>query len=236
MNPQIRVIASSLNRTGVIVGFGPITATAAYFVSTIRLLLRSIHLPFCLPDFHVSALEKERLKARKEGFGRYHDPGPLTENTPGSLGYASRAERFQTDAAAELKKSRDAVVNAREELLSSKREKNLIREENRWRRVDEEFNVKLEKQANLANGAKVWERELLHDVTERRQGSQNHSSIAYDPITLEYHVTPAGQKQKYEDDLTRFRAGVRTEKLHRQNSGSGYNPITVSGSSGKGHV
>eukprot|EP00960_Hanusia_phi_P058933 764022-Hanusia_phi.AAC.3 len=172
---------------------------------------------------------------------RYHDPGPLTENTPGSLGYASRAERFQTDAAAELKKSRDAVVNAREELLSSKREKNLIREENRWRRVDEvgvtvEFNVKLEKQANLANGAKVWERELLHDVTERRQGSQNHSSIAYDPITLEYHVTPAGQKQKYEDDLTRFRAGVRTEKLHRQNSGSGYNPITVSGSSGKGHV
>jgi len=211
MNPQIRVIASSLNRTGVIVGFGPITATAAYFVSTIRLLLRSIHLPFCLPDFHVSALEKERLKARKEGFGRYHDPGPLTENTPGSLGYASRAERFQTDAAAELKKSRDAVVNAREELLSSKREKNLIREENRWRRVDEEFNVKLEKQANLANGAK---------------GSQNHSSIAYDPITLEYHVTPAGQKQKYEDDLTRFRAGVRTEKLHRQNSGSGYNPIT----------
>ncbi|EKX50258.1 hypothetical protein GUITHDRAFT_135420 [Guillardia theta CCMP2712] len=159
------------------------------------------------------ALEKERLKGRREAFGRYHDPGPLTENTPGSLGYASRAERFQTDAAAELKKNRDAVVQAREELLSVKRERNLTREENRWKRADEEFNEKLERQASMANGAK---------------GSQNHSSIAYDPITLEYHETPAGQKQKYEDDLTRFRAGVRTEKLHRQNSGSGYNPITVS--------
>ena len=37
---------------------------------------------------------------------------------------------------------------------------------------------------------------------------------------------PAGQKQKYEDDLLRYKMGVRTETLHRRGAGAGFNPIT----------
>ena len=42
-------------------------------------------------------------------------------------------------------------------------------------------------------------------LAEGSKGSRNHSSVAYDTETLEYHPSPAGQKQKYEDDLLRYK-------------------------------
>ena len=63
-------------------------------------------------------------------------------------------------------------------------------------------------------------------LAEGSKGSSNHSSVAYDTVTLEYHPSPAGQKQKYEDDLLRYKMGVRTETLNRRGAGGGFNPIT----------
>lgn len=49
-------------------------------------------------------------------------------------------------------------------------------------------------------------------LAEGSKGSRNHSSVAYDTVTLEYHPSPAGQKQKYEDDLLRYK--VRKHQVY----------------------
>lgn len=75
-------------------------------------------------------------------------------------------------------------------------------------------------------GERGMEQKKLEVMQNSSKGTRNHSSVAYDCVTLEYHATPAGMQQRYEDDMARYRAGVRTEKLHRYSSGDGYNPIT----------
>lgn len=157
------------------------------------------------------ALEKRRLAERKGGHERWQDPGKVVEATPDGLGYASAADRYQTGAAQSLKEQRDAVIEFRERKYERARDLNLQKEETRWQTtMEEHFRQEAREQA-LAEGSK---------------GSRNHSSVAYDTVTLEYHPSPAGQKQKYEDDLLRYKMGVRTETLHRRGAGAGYNPIT----------
>mmetsp|Transcript_34644 Transcript_34644/g.54096 ORF Transcript_34644/g.54096 Transcript_34644/m.54096 type:complete len:214 (-) Transcript_34644:165-806(-) len=157
------------------------------------------------------ALEKQRLKARTEGYQRYQDPGQLTELKPGALGFQSDAERFQTGAHIELKRNRDAVIQQRENKYDMKRDQYLTREEDRWQKADDEMIQDAEKRYIQHIGSK---------------GSYNHSSVAYDFVSMEYHDSDSGMRQQYEDNLARYRAGVRTEKLHRQSSGDGFNPIT----------
>ena len=157
------------------------------------------------------ALEKRRLAERKEGHQRWNDPGAVVECKPDGLAYASVADRYQTGAAALLKEQRDAVVMERERKWERGRDVNLQREEQRWHGALEEHVQAEMRDQRMADGSK---------------GSSNHSSVAYDPITLEYHPTQQGQKQKYEDELNRYKAGVRTETLHRRGAGDGYHPIT----------
>jgi hypothetical protein len=158
-----------------------------------------------------TTLEKSRLVQRREKFVRYEDLGNPTEMGPGAVGFLSDADRFHTDTAGEEKTCRDREIQRREGMFEMKRNQFLDREENRWGNMENERTIQQQKLECMQNTTK---------------GTRNHSSVAYDCVTLEYHATPAGNQQRYEDDMARYRAGVRTEKLHRYGSGDGYNPIT----------
>ncbi len=158
-----------------------------------------------------TTLEKSRLCQRREKFVRYEDIGNPAEMGPGAVGYLADADRFHSDTAGEEKMVRDREIQRRDEIYERKRNNFLDREENRWSNMEGERTMQQKKLEVLQNSTK---------------GTRNHSSVAYDCVTLEYHATPAGMQQHFEDDMARYRAGVRTEKLHRYSSGDGYNPIT----------
>lgn len=158
-----------------------------------------------------TSLEKSRLSERREKFVRYEDIGNPTEPVKNTLSYLDDTERFHTDTAGDIRADREKIIQKREEMFAQKRNACLTREEERWSKMENERKMQQEKLQMMQNSTK---------------GTMNHSSVAYDAITLEYHATPAGSQQKFEDDMAKFRAGVRTEKLHRYGSGDGYNPIT----------
>mmetsp|Transcript_7449 Transcript_7449/g.25418 ORF Transcript_7449/g.25418 Transcript_7449/m.25418 type:complete len:234 (-) Transcript_7449:1563-2264(-) len=158
-----------------------------------------------------TTLEKMRLAQRREKFVKYEDFGPVTEATPGALGYLADVDRFHTDTAGEEKAARERAVHMREEKYERKRNVNLEREDLRWNQMEQVRDDQQQKLMVMQNSTK---------------GARNHSSVAYDCISLDYHPTPAGDQQKFEDDMAKYRAGVRTEKLFRYSSGDGYNPIT----------
>jgi hypothetical protein len=124
---------------------------------------------------------------------------------------AGPADRYQTGAAALLKAQRDAAIEERDRKYERARDRNMDKEEARWQNQMQHHAQAEAREQRLADGS---------------AGSSNHSSVSYDPITLEYYPTMQGQKQKYEDDLQRYKQGVRTETLHRRGAGSGINPIT----------
>ena len=158
-----------------------------------------------------TCLEKSRLSERREKFVRYEDIGNPTEQAKNTLGYLDDTERFHTDTAGDIRAEHDKSIQRREDVFDHKRNVFLGREEERWAKMENERKMQQEKLQIMQNSSK---------------GTMNHSSVAYDAITLEYHATPAGSQQKFEDDMSKYRAGVRTEKLHRYGSGDGYNPIT----------
>ena len=158
-----------------------------------------------------TTLEKARLLQRREKFCRYEDMGEVTVPQPVAVGFMSDADRFHTDTVGEEKGVRDVALQRREEKFERKRNTFLDREEARWNTMEREREIEGQKLEILQNSSK---------------GTRNHSSVAYDPLTLEYHATPAGQQQQFEDNMTKYRAGIRTEKLHRYGGGDGYNPIT----------
>uniref|UniRef100_A0A7S0WJ42 Flagellar associated protein n=1 Tax=Hemiselmis tepida TaxID=464990 RepID=A0A7S0WJ42_9CRYP len=158
-----------------------------------------------------TTLEKGRLAQRREKFTRYVDLGNPTEMSNGAVGFLADADRFHSDTAGEEKLHRDKNIQRREDMYELKRNQFLDREENRWSSME---------------GERSMEQQKLEIMQNTSKGTRNHSSVAYDCVTLEYHATPAGMQQRFEDDMSRYRAGVRTEKLHRFSSGDGYNPIT----------
>lgn len=158
-----------------------------------------------------TTLEKSRLLQRREKFSRYEDIGEPTVPTLAAVGFMSDANRFHTDTAGEEKGVRDGNVQRREQKFENKRNQFLDREEGRWNNMEEDREMEQRKLEVLQNSSK---------------GTRNHSSVAYDALTLEYHATPAGHQQQFEDNMSKYRAGIRTEKLHRYGSGDGYNPIT----------
>ena len=158
-----------------------------------------------------TTLEKGRLLQRREKFQRYEDVGVVTVPVPEALSFMSDADRFHTDTVGEEKGVRDQIIQRREQKFENKRNTFLDREESRRNQMEQE---------------RINEQRTLETMQNSSKGTRNHSSVAYDAVTLEYHATPAGQQQKFEDDMSRYRAGVRTEKLHRYGSGDGFNPIT----------
>lgn len=48
----------------------------------------------------------------------------------------------------------------------------------------------------MMEGERSMEQQKLEVMQNTSKGTRNHSSVAYDFVTLEYHATPAGEKAR----------------------------------------
>ena len=161
---------------------------------------RRADLPLLQPRLHTRA---------RSTCGRWHQHSEKENRIQ-----REKKKTFQPDLTARgvsAEAQRDAVIEDRERKYDRARLLNLQKEEMRWQNVLEEHLKAEARDQHLADGSK---------------GSANHTSVAYDTISLEYFPTQQGQKQKYLDDLIKYKAGVRAETLQRRGAGQGYNPIT----------
>lgn len=158
------------------------------------------------------SLEKARLEARREAHYRYERTvEPITEPAPQALAFMSDADRFHSDTAGEEKKLRDQRLYHREAILDAKRTEFMDRETSRWDEMEKQQDKAVERVAMLQASKK---------------GLKNHTSVAYNPITLEYQDGPGGDKIRNEDDMIRYRAALRAENLEKHQAPGGFNPIT----------
>ena len=63
-------------------------------------------------------------------------------------------------------------------------------------------------------------------LQETDKAKANQSSLPYDPITLMYDDGNDGERLKYYDDKTRWRAGMRAQNMQKHDMSTPYNPIT----------
>ena len=156
------------------------------------------------------ALEKSRLRARREGFYRHEECGLVQPE--GSLGWVSDADRFVTDVASVNKNERDAAIARKEQIYYSKRLGNADREEKRWRTIEMEDDLDRQR----------WEEMREHGTFSR----SNKTSVPYNPISLKYDDSNDGDRLRFSDDTLRYRSALRADHLQRRMNGAGYNPIT----------
>jgi hypothetical protein len=159
--------------------------------------------------------EKERLQQRKEGFIRV-DPSlsgkAMTEYAPSSQGYMSDADRFHTDVAGEEKNRRDEVLTRQRMVEDRRRMDNAQREEQRWRTMDHQHQREIEK--------------VERDRQEGTKSLRNKSSVPFDPVTLGYNNSAAGEHLRQKDIDIKQRANARAKNLHFHVNRNGVNPIT----------
>ena len=112
--------------------------------------------------------------------------------TPGFVcRYISEQDRFYTDFAEEEKKRREHVLKTKEEQTEHRRMEKIKSEEARWKRIDAEFAAERARQRRLM----------------RSGAPSNESSVPYNPLTLQYAPSHAGEELKYQDEQIRYRAG-----------------------------
>lgn len=158
-------------------------------------------------------VEKSRLKERTGGFNKYADPGRLIGSAdPSSAGYMAPSDQFITDAAAEAKLQRQAEAAKRAGYLLHRREAAAARDEARWDAMER---------------AKAEEEERVSRLRERASKSAaNRRSMAYDPLTLKYEDSEAGQALKARDESVMYRAALRAHRLQDKAHGAGFNVIS----------
>ena len=157
-------------------------------------------------------LEKSRLAARRGGFHHYEDLGMVTVPTPDAVGHIDETERFQKDFAHHERDRRQMVYRQQEQLISRKQEALARKEENRWNDIEEEY---------LADEAKF---ERFRQ--EGKKAARNAQSVPYNPITLGYHNSLAGEELRNRDEHIRYRAATRAQNLLGRMSYTPYDPIT----------
>jgi hypothetical protein len=145
-----------------------------------------------------------RLKCQRRGLLTQivwldtQDPGKVVESDPDGLGFASVADRYQTGAAQALKEQRDAMIEQRERKFERQRDLNLDKEEARWHAAMEQHHMVNRallflllflwlQITRLALTSDQQQAERERRLAEGSKGSSNHSSVAYDTVTLEYH-------------------------------------------------
>ena len=129
-----------------------------------------------------------------------------------SLSFQSEADRFITNVAGEEYDERMRKVQSQNAKYEGRRQKNFEREEARWTSLENEQSAEGNKMSHMqATGEKC---------------KKNQNSVSYDPITLKYHTTSAGQDLKYSDDIIKYRAAVRAKMMHSRSSGESCNIIS----------
>ena len=156
-------------------------------------------------------LEKSRLEQRRECHFKYENLGKITEMDPGSLGYASNSDRFQTDTSGEEYLGRQTAIHTRKAMLDAKRAALIEREEARWQQIERAQEVERSKWDKIRN--------------EGARNRTNVNSVPYNPVTLRYNDNEEGDDLRKSDNLVRVRAAQRAKILHDRGN-SGFNPIT----------
>ncbi len=157
-------------------------------------------------------LEKSRLAARRGGFHHYEDLGMVTVPTPDAVGHIDETERFQKDFAHHERDRRQMVYRQQEQLISRKQEALSRKEEDRWNGIEEEY---LTEEARFERFRR-----------EGKKAARNAQSVPYNPITLGYHNSLAGEELRNRDEHIRYRAATRAQNLLSRMSFTPYDPIT----------
>lgn len=160
--------------------------------------------------------EKELLKQRPGKQVVYDHP--ITEPDPGSLCYCPDGNRFEQDFSGHEKQRRVKAVQGKEAAITARRAKNAEREESRWKEIDHQYQKE--------QGKEEFRR------TEGSKAQRNNSSVPYNPITLKYNDSEAGERLRYTDDMIKYRGAIRSNYLHEHQNADGYNPISGDASRG----
>jgi hypothetical protein len=157
-------------------------------------------------------LEKQRLKARTGGFHKYDEHQTITGYEEGTPGHVPEAARFDTDAAGMEFERRQAALQSKHAMWETKRLQQMEREDERWRRMDEAAQKEHQQ----------WQR--YRD--ENAFGKKNIGSVPYNAITLMYNEGRDGEELRFNDEVVRYRAALRAQRLQKNNMGEGINPLT----------
>eukprot|EP00619_Florenciella_sp_RCC1007_P015042 CAMPEP_0205907354 /NCGR_PEP_ID=MMETSP1325-20131115/2496_1 /ASSEMBLY_ACC=CAM_ASM_000708 /TAXON_ID=236786 /ORGANISM="Florenciella sp., Strain RCC1007" /LENGTH=217 /DNA_ID=CAMNT_0053273445 /DNA_START=75 /DNA_END=728 /DNA_ORIENTATION=- len=151
------------------------------------------------------ALEKDRLMKRSGlAAKQYRENAPkdsmgLTCPDSNAAGFLADADRFHSDVSGEELIHRQQVYERKQQVYENTRVKRAEREEQRWQKIE---------QARVAE-EEFWEK-------QREDGSKskkNASCVPYDTITLKYDDTLDGERLRYDDDMVRYRAALRSQNL-----------------------
>eukprot|EP01035_Chromulina_nebulosa_P019944 gene19944-25910_t len=164
-------------------------------------------------------LERMRLnqrvgpQARMQQANQPDQSSGLISCVENSAGYLSNADRFHSDTAGEERAKRQNEIERRKKVDEFKRQQTFKREEDRYQQ---------------AIAVKVKEEERWNKLREDGgKAKRNQSGAAYDVVSLQYHQTPDGEKQKYHDDMIRYRAQLRAKALvENGDSRASYNIIS----------
>ncbi|KAG6965340.1 hypothetical protein JG687_00005475 [Phytophthora cactorum] len=159
--------------------------------------------------------EKERLRARKEGFIRVDTSAAgsaMLVYTPQSQGFMSDADRFHSDTAGEERVAREEA-RARARIQQERRRHETVnRDVRRWDAMDAaSAEEKRRLEALRASGSKA----------RRNKGGE-----PFNPITLKYNDGKDGERLQAADTAIKQRAMLRAQNLQYHNSREGINPIT----------
>ena len=91
---------------------------------------------------------------------------------------------------------------------------------------EEAARVQAEAKTALETEQAVVGDKMSHLQAPGEKCKKNQNSVSYDPITLKYHTTSAGQDLKYSDDIIKYRAAVRAKMMHSRSSGESCNIIS----------
>ncbi|KNC56343.1 uncharacterized protein AMSG_02314 [Thecamonas trahens ATCC 50062] len=181
------------------------------------------------------ALEKERLRGRRRGFG---GPAPvlgdeyLASAPPSAPAYLAPEQQFRTDVAAELAAEQAAKRAADDALLQTKRAARARREaairggaaaREGVGAVESVGSVLSDWGAPPASGSA---RDASGGVSSTVRSNHNAPGMAYDIVSERYLASAEGDKLRAQDEDARRRWASRAQALADRDSRSGYNPIT----------
>ena len=123
----------------------------------------------------------------------------LTSCPEDAAGYISNMDRFHSDTAGEEYDLRQERLRREKEAIAYRKNKTEEREDLRWEREDKIKRLEEE----------YWANERAKGIKSKK----NESAVAYDITTMAYKQDITGARQKYFDDMVRYRAKVRTHNL-----------------------
>ncbi|KAL4469373.1 hypothetical protein ABPG72_006009 [Tetrahymena utriculariae] len=158
------------------------------------------------------SIEKTRINQRVGYETRNTDVKQLLHNPdPKSTLFIPENQRFDKDFSVFDKQQRDQRFATKEVTLEKHRIEALERESKRWEQM--------ENQVNKEQVKRQFQAEVL------KAGKRNTNGMPFNPITLEYEKSNAGESLKKRDEMAKVRGYVRAENLDTR-SNCGYNILT----------